>query len=199
MVNFTGRHLTSSLTTARLSYIVASQNPRIHIREEITMSVQDTRKVVSRAVMDEEFRRTLFSDPDTALTGYDLTPDEVQALRSIPAETMDDFANHLEERISMSVIAFGAAAFGSQAEGSTAHGAHAAGSSAMGSQAEGAAAYGAHAAGSSAMGSQAEGSAAYGAHAAGSSAMGSQAEGAAAYGAHAAGSSAMGSQAEGSA
>ena len=151
------------------------------------MSVQDTRKVVSRAVMDEEYRRTLFSDPDTALAGYDLTPDEVQALRSIPAETMDDFANHLEERISMSVISFGAEAFGAQAEGSTAHGAHAAGSSAMGAQAEGSAAYGC----------QAEGASAYGAHAAGSSAMGAHAAGSTAYGAQAAGSDAMGAHAAG--
>ena len=151
------------------------------------MSVQDTRKVVSRAVMDEGFRRTLFSDPDKALADYDLTPNEVQALRSLPAETIDDFANHLEERISMSVISFGAEAFGSQAEGSSAYGSqaegsHAAGSAAYGGQAEGSAAYGAHAAGSSAMGSQAEGAAAYGAHAAGSSAMGAQAEGSVAYG-----------------
>ena len=154
------------------------------------MSMQDTRKVVSRAVMDEGFRRTLFSDPDSALAGYDLTAEEVQALRAIPAETIDDFANHLEERISMSVISFGAEAFGAHAEGSAARGAHAAGSAAHGGQAEGGAAYGAHAAGGSAMcsaayGGQAEGAAAYGAHAAGSTA----------YGAHAAGSTAMGGQA----
>ena len=60
------------------------------------MSAEESRKVVSRAVMDEEFRNTLFSDPDKALVGYDLTPEEINALRSIPAETIDNFANNLE-------------------------------------------------------------------------------------------------------
>ena len=54
------------------------------------MSAEESRKVVSRAVIDEEFRNTLFSNPDKALEGYDLTPEEVSALRSIPAETIDD-------------------------------------------------------------------------------------------------------------
>ena len=71
------------------------------------MSAEESRKVVSRAVMDEDFRKTLFSDPDKALTGYDLTPNEITALRSIPAETIDDFANNLDERISRSFLAMG--------------------------------------------------------------------------------------------
>jgi hypothetical protein len=66
------------------------------------MSTEDTRKVVSRAVRDEEYRKTLYSDPERALQGYDLTPEEVNALRAIPAETIDDFANNLDERISLS-------------------------------------------------------------------------------------------------
>ena len=40
------------------------------------MSAEESRKVVSRAVMEEDFRNQLFSDPDTALVGYDLTPEE---------------------------------------------------------------------------------------------------------------------------
>ena len=68
------------------------------------MSAKETRKVVSLAVMDEEFRNTLFSDPDKARVGYDLTPEEINALRSIPAETIDEFANNLDERISMSLL-----------------------------------------------------------------------------------------------
>ena len=66
------------------------------------MSKENTRKIVSRAVTDENFRRELFSNPDRIFGEYDLTEDERQALRSIPAETMDDFANQLEKRISMS-------------------------------------------------------------------------------------------------
>ena len=81
------------------------------------MSKKDARKVVSKAVTDEEFRQTLFGDPDKALEGYDLTEEEVSALRSIPAETIDDFANNLDERLSMSLLAFGAEAFGTEAYG----------------------------------------------------------------------------------
>ncbi len=76
------------------------------------MSAEESRKVVSRAVMDEEFRNTLFSNPDKALAGYELTPEEVSALRSIPAETIDEFANNLDERISMSLLGFGEFAMG---------------------------------------------------------------------------------------
>ena len=36
------------------------------------MSKKDARKVVSKAVTDEEFRQTLFGDPDKALVCYDL-------------------------------------------------------------------------------------------------------------------------------
>ena len=86
------------------------------------MSAEETRKVVSRAVMDEEFRNTLFSNPDKALEGYDLTPEEINALRSIPAETIDEFANNLDERISMSLVAFGEMAMGDFASGDFASG-----------------------------------------------------------------------------
>lgn len=76
------------------------------------MSTEHARKVVSRAVIDATFRNLLFSDPEKALAGYDLTEEESQALRSIPSETMDDFSSKLEERISMSLIAFGTDLFG---------------------------------------------------------------------------------------
>ncbi len=68
------------------------------------MSASEARKVVGKAVRDETFRSQLFSDPDAALAGYDLTAEEKSALRGIPAETLDDFANNLDDRISMSLI-----------------------------------------------------------------------------------------------
>lgn len=68
------------------------------------MSVEDARKVVSRAVLEAEFRTLLFEDPDQALAEYELSPQEREALRSMPAETIEDFANNLEERISMSLV-----------------------------------------------------------------------------------------------
>ncbi|MGW8227007.1 MAG: Franean1_4349 family RiPP, partial [Anaerolineales bacterium] len=96
------------------------------------MSAEESRKVVSRAVMEEDFRNQLFSDPDTALVGYDLTPEEINALRSIPAETIDEFANNLDERISMSLLYFGADLMGGEAMGGEARGSEAMGSEARG-------------------------------------------------------------------
>jgi len=177
------------------------------------MSAKDARKVVSKAVMDETFRNLLFSNPDKALAGYDLTEDEVNALRAIPAETIDDFANNLEERISMSLVtgafeAFGsaAAAGGAAAEGSQASGgsvamggADATGRAAMGSGAY-AEAMGSHdAAGANAMGhADAAGAVAAGSQYASGDVMGQHAAGALASGDVAAGSAhASGSVAEG--
>ena len=71
------------------------------------MTAENTRKIVARAATDEDFRRDLFTDPDAVFGQYDLTDKEREALRSIPAETMDDFANQLETRISMSLINLG--------------------------------------------------------------------------------------------
>ena len=96
------------------------------------MSAEDTRKVVSRAVLDEEYRKTLYSDPAQALQGYDLTSEEVNALRAIPAETIDDFANNLEERISLSLVTFGAATTGAEARGDEMFGRNATGVDATG-------------------------------------------------------------------
>ena len=156
------------------------------------MSAEESRKVVSRAVMEEDFRNQLFSDPDKALVGYDLTPDEINALRSIPAETIDEFANNLDERISMSLLYFGADAMGGEAMGGEAMGSEARGFEAMGGEAMGSEAEGSEAMGGEAMGSEARGYEAMGSEAEGSEAMGSEAEGSEAMGAEAEGSEAMG-------
>ncbi len=68
------------------------------------MSAKEARKVVTRAVTDNNFRELLFENPDKALAGYQLTPVEVEALRGIHSESIDDFANNLDERISMSLL-----------------------------------------------------------------------------------------------
>ena len=75
------------------------------------MSKEESRKVVNRAVMDEVFRLNLYSDPDKALAEYALSDEEKSVLRSIPAETIDSYANELEERISLSLLALGSEIF----------------------------------------------------------------------------------------
>jgi hypothetical protein len=101
------------------------------------MSVDGTRKVVSRAVLEQDFRKQLFSDPDTALEGYDLTVEEKSVLCSIPAETIDNFANNLEERISLSLVAFGAEMFGPEVQGAELFGPEVQGAELFGIEAEG--------------------------------------------------------------
>ncbi len=56
------------------------------------VSRQALEAVVGRAVIDEEFRLLLFADPDTALAGYELTEEEVAALKRVDAENLDGCA-----------------------------------------------------------------------------------------------------------
>lgn len=44
--------------------------------------------VVSRALVEPGFRKLLREDPNTALAGYDLTPDEIAALREGNSERL---------------------------------------------------------------------------------------------------------------
>jgi hypothetical protein len=76
------------------------------------MSKEALEAVIGKAVLDSEFREALFADPDQALEGYELTEEEVAALKTIDAETMESFAGSLDERISKSIII--GAGFGSR-------------------------------------------------------------------------------------
>ena len=70
------------------------------------MSKEALQSVIGKAVTDAQFRNTLFADPDTALAGYDLTPSEIAALKAIDAETLDNVAGDLDDR--MSKVSIGA-------------------------------------------------------------------------------------------
>ena len=73
------------------------------------MSQEAVQAVIGKAVLDSEFREALFADPDEALEGYELTEEEVAALKSIDAETIESFAGSLDERISKVFIVSGGA------------------------------------------------------------------------------------------
>jgi hypothetical protein len=64
------------------------------------MSKEAVEAIIGKAVLDSEFREALFSDPDRALSGYELTEVEVSALKALDAETMESLAGTLDERIS---------------------------------------------------------------------------------------------------
>ena len=64
------------------------------------MSRQTVEQILGRAMMDQEFRQSLFSNPDTTLQEFDLTEQELSSLKSLDAESLDSAAGALDERIS---------------------------------------------------------------------------------------------------
>lgn len=75
------------------------------------MSKEAVETVIGRAVLERDFREALFASPEEALADYELTTEEVAALKTIDAETMESLAGTLDERISKSdwsgILAFG--------------------------------------------------------------------------------------------
>ena len=64
------------------------------------MSIENVQTIIGRAVMEPEYRDLLFSEPDKALDGYELTDDESAALKGLEREKFDAVASELEDRIS---------------------------------------------------------------------------------------------------
>ena len=69
------------------------------------MSLGVVQKVLGRMVAEREFRILIFTDPDKALAGYDLTDEEIKTLKGLSREKFDAAAAHLDERVSMSAMA----------------------------------------------------------------------------------------------
>jgi hypothetical protein len=63
------------------------------------MSQDAVSQIIGRAVIDTEFRNLLFSNPDQALEGHDLTDDEIDALKNLRQEDLEDFSTKLDSRI----------------------------------------------------------------------------------------------------
>jgi len=70
------------------------------------MSTENVQTIIGRAIVEAEYRTMLFSDPEKALEGYELTEDESQSLKSLDRERFDEVASQVEERISKSGLAF---------------------------------------------------------------------------------------------
>jgi hypothetical protein len=69
------------------------------------MTIESVKTVIGRAIVESEYRALLFSDPDRALEGYELTEEEAAALRGLERDRFDAVASELEERISRSGLA----------------------------------------------------------------------------------------------
>ena len=63
------------------------------------MSLQTVQNVIGKAAVDRAYRDLLFSKPDEALKGQDLSPDEVKCLKGLSREKFDAVAGELEEKI----------------------------------------------------------------------------------------------------
>lgn len=64
------------------------------------MSAGNVRKVIGQAISDLEYRDLLFSDPDKALEGMELTGDEIAFVKGFKREKFDAAITEMEERIS---------------------------------------------------------------------------------------------------
>ncbi len=62
------------------------------------MSHESIQAVLQRTLSDESFRAKLFSEPDEALEEYELTIEEVEALRSLYVETEASESGELDQR-----------------------------------------------------------------------------------------------------
>jgi hypothetical protein len=62
----------------------------------------EIKDVLERSISDEDFRRQLLDDPDTALTGYELSEVQVMLLRSLDESDLDKLTpENLDEYFSV--------------------------------------------------------------------------------------------------
>ena len=81
--------------SARLSQVV-----RARFQEQI--AAEKIRRIIDKATSDETFRKSFFRDMVAACgsIGLSLTPQEMAALRELKEDSVEEFANSLDERIS---------------------------------------------------------------------------------------------------
>ena len=71
------------------------------------MSLETVQEIIRKAITDEEYRELMFSDPDKALEGFDLTDEEAAELREMEREQFDAVKGELEERVSRAGFGLG--------------------------------------------------------------------------------------------
>lgn len=64
------------------------------------MSYEAVSEVIAHAMLDEEYRKQLFTDPEAALADYALTDEERESLKALDSDVFNQLAVELEERIS---------------------------------------------------------------------------------------------------
>ncbi len=66
------------------------------------MSRQGVATLISRVLEDEAFRSKLKADPNTTLAQFDLTPDEITAIKSADPSKLEKLG--VDERVSKTVV-----------------------------------------------------------------------------------------------
>jgi hypothetical protein len=64
------------------------------------MSQEGIVDVITKALVDAEFRSQLLAEPEIALSGYDLTEEAAASLSTIEEDAFDEFVSEIEERVS---------------------------------------------------------------------------------------------------
>jgi hypothetical protein len=66
------------------------------------MSQEAVAQIISKAVLEPEFRKELFAKQEKILAGYDLTDEEKKDFSQLTPEAFDSFATDVEQRVSKS-------------------------------------------------------------------------------------------------
>lgn len=68
------------------------------------MSEDSIKNILSRAVLEEEFRKILLADPTKALAGYELAEEEKAIFQNLSPEEFEGLLTKLDERISRGIF-----------------------------------------------------------------------------------------------
>jgi hypothetical protein len=71
------------------------------------MSTETVQKIIIKAVTDEDYRELLFSEPDKALEGFELSDEEIASLKALERDQFNASIGELEERMSRAGIGLG--------------------------------------------------------------------------------------------
>lgn len=78
---------------------------RSHQKWRLTdVSREILEKIIGRAAMDSQFRRRMIEDPETALKEYELTEEQISAIKAIPTNALEKFAHQLMESVGKDLI-----------------------------------------------------------------------------------------------